>query len=573
MKSISTRLISAAKTPAVASVGIMLCQTVALHAAPDAARVAGDLKVDGLHFSVDGSVIRKLTDLSSPWTISNTDIYFPAGGKVGIGRMSPSSELDVAGTIKATQFSGDGSGLANVWKTTGNAGATPGTNFIGTTDNQAFEIKVNNTRAIRIEPTNYAPNITFGDPSNVAGGTGVTGATVSGGGLARANCWDLATNTATRSCANKVTAGYSFVGGGYSNFASGDVSTIGGGYNNTTSGGISTICGGNLNTASGVYSFIGGGYSNTVSDNSSTISGGLWNTAGYRGTVGGGGWNHANGQYSTISGGDWNTANGLYSTICGGAGNYTSGDYGFACGRNAYANNTGSFVWADSNNGGSELAFHSNANDEFAVRARGGVRLVTAIAPDRTFAINSNGDVGIDPAASLNFGSTTRQMINLWGSVYGIGVQAYTGYFRTDGDFAWYKQGVHSDAAGDAGGGTTLMKLTTAGLTVNGTFVSASDRNKKENFEEIDARQILEKVANLPIQHWNYKDDNEKTRHIGPMAQDFYAAFGVGADDRHIATVDADGIALAAIKALKAENDALKERLERVEKLLSILKP
>ena len=59
------------------------------------------------------------------------------------------------------------------------------------------------------------------------------------------------------------------------------------------------------------------------------------------------------------------------------------------------------------------------------------------------------------------------------------------------------------------------------------------------------------------------------------MAQDFYAAFKVGQDDKHIATVDADGIALAAIKALKAENDTLKadnvvmkDRLERIEKLL-----
>ena len=63
------------------------------------------------------------------------------------------------------------------------------------------------------------------------------------------------------------------------------------------------------------------------------------------------------------------------------------------------------------------------------------------------------------------------------------------------------------------------------------------------------------------------------------MAQDFYAAFKVGQDDKHIATVDADGIALAAIKALKAENDTLKadnvvmkKRLERIEKLLAGLK-
>ena len=81
--------------------------------AADAARVAGDLKVDGIHFTTDGSFIRKLSDLSSPWTTSNLDIYF-LGGKVGIGKLVPTTELDVNGTVNATQFSGNGTGLTNV---------------------------------------------------------------------------------------------------------------------------------------------------------------------------------------------------------------------------------------------------------------------------------------------------------------------------------------------------------------------------------------------------------------------------------------------------------------------------
>lgn len=103
------------------------------------------------------------------------------------------------------------------------------------------------------------------------------------------------------------------------------------------------------------------------------------------------------------------------------------------------------------------------------------------------------------------------------------------------------------------------MSLTSTGLTVNGTFLSSSDRNVKAGFEAVDAKSILEKVAALPIARWHYTNDLA-TPHIGPMAQDFSAAFKVGADDKHIATVDADGIALGAIQGL---NQKLNEELQR----------
>ncbi len=115
-----------------------------------------------------------------------------------------------------------------------------------------------------------------------------------------------------------------------------------------------------------------------------------------------------------------------------------------------------------------------------------------------------------------------------------------------------------------------MMRLNSGGLRVNGTFVSASDRASKENFQPVDPASVLEKVAALPISEWNYKDD-PASRHVGPMAQDFHAAFGVGPDDKHIATVDADGVALAAIQGLnqKVEEQAaaLRERDARIAKL------
>jgi len=84
----------------------------------------------------------------------------------------------------------------------------------------------------------------------------------------------------------------------------------------------------------------------------------------------------------------------------------------------------------------------------------------------------------------------------------------------------------------------------------------------------------LERVASLPISRWNFKTD-AATRHIGPMAQDFYAAFNVGTDDKHIATVDEGGVALAAIQGLNeklndkdAEIKALEKRLADLEQLV-----
>ena len=97
-----------------------------------------------------------------------------------------------------------------------------------------------------------------------------------------------------------------------------------------------------------------------------------------------------------------------------------------------------------------------------------------------------------------------------------------------------------------------------------------SDRGVKEGFESVDPRAILAAVARLPIARWSYK--GEAVRHLGPMAQDFAAAFGLGADDRHIFTLDAAGVALAAIQGLHAVAQAQQARLEMLERELATLR-
>jgi hypothetical protein len=115
-----------------------------------------------------------------------------------------------------------------------------------------------------------------------------------------------------------------------------------------------------------------------------------------------------------------------------------------------------------------------------------------------------------------------------------------------------------------------------------------SDRNAKEQFKPVNAREVLAKVARLPITEWQYKARDESrpetARHIGPMAQDFRAAFALGHDEKHITSVDADGVALAAIQGLheivkekdaelsrlQTENQSLAERLSAIERALGL---
>jgi hypothetical protein len=129
--------------------------------------------------------------------------------------------------------------------------------------------------------------------------------------------------------------------------------------------------------------------------------------------------------------------------------------------------------------------------------------------------------------------------------------------------------------------GNNEWELDTNGNVTATSFIPTSDRNLKQGFEAVDGAQILERLAAIPVTRWTWRHDEGGTPHIGPVAQDFYAAFGVGADDRHISTTDADGVAFAAIQALyqrlqekeaeiealKAQNQVLLDLQRRLEAL------
>jgi hypothetical protein len=87
-----------------------------------------------------------------------------------------------------------------------------------------------------------------------------------------------------------------------------------------------------------------------------------------------------------------------------------------------------------------------------------------------------------------------------------------------------------------------------------------SDRNAKRDFAPVDSKQVLEMLSRLPISTWSYKTEESGARHIGPMAQDFMAAFHVGSSDKTIFQIDGDGVAFAAIQALNAEVKRLEKQ-------------
>jgi len=108
-------------------------------------------------------------------------------------------------------------------------------------------------------------------------------------------------------------------------------------------------------------------------------------------------------------------------------------------------------------------------------------------------------------------------------------------------------------------------------MTIAGMLSENSNRNAKKNFEPVNSQEVLSKVASLPLSKWTYKDDELDARHLGPMAQDFADAFGLGHTRESIATLDVGGVALAAIQGLNERLDAKERQLEEKDEAIDTL--
>jgi trimeric autotransporter adhesin len=335
-----------------------------------------------------------------------------------------------------------------------------------------------------------------------------------------------------------------FVGGGGSNVAGGGYSFVGGGQGNEACDSWSAVAGGFANVVSGGGddSFIGGGQSNnlmatadsaivagnnnTISKSDAAIVGGQFNsTAAANSLIGGGETNQieSGGTYGGIVSGNLNNLSAEYGFIGAGISNTVSGEGGYiAAGGYNTVSGEGAVV-----DGG----FNSTASGMFATIPGG---YVNSAGGTYSFAAGARASAAQTGTFVWSDGSDGDTILT--------SSRAYQFLARASGGVTFWTNAASTVGASLAPG--------------SGTWASASDRNLKTDVARIDDAAVLDKVAKLPIERWSYKSERG-VRHVGPMAQDFYAAFKVGEDDKHITSIDEDGIALSAIKALHAHVMAL----------------
>ncbi len=405
------------------------------------------------------------------------------------------------------------------WDTAGNAGTNPATDFIGTTDSQSLNLRSNNNRVAMLRSSTGS----FGKTTEVE----ISGsASASGVGAVAIGGAEYYPNPDTGA-----------------NVAFGAFSTVIGGARNRTGEEFAFVAGGNNNGAPGYGAFVAGGLGNCAGGDRSW-AGGFNARVRYDGT---GSWLGSSGCNETSTSSDSN------------------GD-------------EGTFIWADSQS----AEFESTGPNQFLVRADGGVGIngTPAVAG---LEMNVFGTTPFDgfvefaliPKPSLN-GNTGERI------EFGVG-KGGTGTNDADLRIAHRNNGIdffeHLSIDGD---GSVIVRSNPANLGQGvqllvgaGAWSTLSDRHLKTDVQAVDARALLDRLVAMPVQQWRYIGQPGAVQHIGPMAQDFAAAFGVGENDTTISTVDADGVALAAIQGLnaklEAENATLKSQLSALADRLARL--
>jgi len=450
----------------------------------------------------------------------------------------------------------------------------------------------------------HTPNVIQGFDGNIVA-EGVTGVTIAGGGDFSGPNRALENFVAIGGGANNLAGGRNAtvaggfgnqaqglratVAGGFNNLAIGDftnvaggrgnqatgfIANIGGGANNTISGQFANINGGRNNEVNGMESVVSGGAENIINGDNSTIAGGAnSNISSENAFIGGGGNHIASGQFATIGGGDGHIVSGLHATVGGGEDNSALAESSTISGG---ANNAASELFSTVSGGSGNQAdgrssviaggLNNQAIGQSAVVGGGQGNVASGL-----FSTVVGGN---DNAAAGNFSVVLGQRANV--------DQAHTGAFLfSDSQGVDFFSESSNEFAVRAGGGVRFVSgIDEEGNPTSGVQLFSggngwsmlSDRNAKANFTLVDSQSILEQLSQIPITHWNLKSQSEATLHIGPMAQDFYATFGLGESEQYIHSGDIDGVALSSIQALYQLSQSQAKRIVKLEEENETLK-
>lgn len=108
-------------------------------------------------------------------------------------------------------------------------------------------------------------------------------------------------------------------------------------------------------------------------------------------------------------------------------------------------------------------------------------------------------------------------------------------------------------------------------MRIAGTLAQGSSRETKHRIEPVRTRDVLSSLSRLEISRWQYRDDAAGAEHMGPMAEDFHGAFGLGADDKHISPGDMAAVALSSLQEMDRRSQAQSEEIERLRGQVSSL--
>ena len=486
-------------------------------------------------------------------------------GNVGIGMNSTAERLAVSGSLK---LSGAGSALifpdgsSMTTAATGGGGSPSGTSVINAINDPATVGAIGDTRL-------------SGNIARLNGANAWSGANVFGAGLSANNA--LVTNVG-----NPVNAGdavnKAYTDANFIKFVPGAEQLSVGDANGTAPminlRGGSTCCSGPGGHTPAFFKVFQNG--SFVATGNLGIGVSPMQGKGYRTS-----WDSYKGAFrSGYADNEWDDATVGFFSWAGGSNSTAEGLYALAFGDTNFARSTSSIAFGSGNEVKGAAGFSAGAGNRvcdtygvaFGNKAQSGGPLVNGKCTTDTFIIRGLA------AIAMGFNVTADQ-----DHTTAMGKFATNNGFA--GTFIWsdgsataaadtFRNTANNEFAARATGGfrfrTNLGGTTGCNLPAgSGVFNCTSSRYTKQNFLAVNGEDVLARLRKVPVTTWNYISEGEKAKHMGPMAEDFYQAFGLGTGNTSIGVQDLAGVSLAAVKTLDERTTELQQKASEVEKLRS----